>query len=251
MKISNPKSRYKLDINKQDKVLEIGGGHNPHPRSNVVVDKYVDSNYHRYSDIKVMEHQRFLQADGEDLPFEDKEFDYVICNQVLEHTENPAAFLKEQMRVAKKGYIEVPSLIGEYLFPKKSHKWLILELDNKLILVDKEKYWFNTKLDFGFLFLTWLQKNSVGYKILMDTKPNIITVRYEWKDTIDYEISTNNPEYLKYFSGYWNEKMVQKFFPKISPAKELLQGILSFVSITFGAIGRKYFSKKTINKSSV
>ncbi len=251
MKISNPRSRYKLDINKRDKVIEVGGGHNPHPKSQVVVDKFIDSNYHRQSDIKVMKHQTFLQADGEDLPFEDKEFDYVICNQVLEHTENPAAFLTEQMRVAKKGYIEVPSLIGEYLFPKKSHKWLILELDNKLILVDKEKYWFNTKLDFGFLFLTWLQKNSVGYKILMDTKPNIITVRYEWKDTIDYEINTNNPEYLKYFSGYWNEKMVQKFFPKISPAKELLQGILSFVSITFGAIGRKFFSKKTINTSSV
>lgn len=57
MKTNNPKSRFKLGINKNDKVLEVGGGHNPHPRSNMVVDKYIDSNYHRHSDIKVLKHQ--------------------------------------------------------------------------------------------------------------------------------------------------------------------------------------------------
>ena len=87
----------------------------------------------------------------------------MICNQVLEHVENPTAFLKEQMRVAKRGYIETPSVIGEYLFPKEAHKWLVLELDNKIILMEKKENWFDTKLDFGFIFLTWLQKNLIGF----------------------------------------------------------------------------------------
>ena len=209
MKTRNPGSRYQLNIGRKSRVLEVGGGHNPHPRANVVVDKFIDSNYHRQSDLKVLRNQQFVEADGENLPFKDREFDYVICNQVLEHVEHPEAFLNEQMRVAGRGYLETPSLIGEYLFPKKSHKWLILELEQKLILVEKDKYWFNTNLDFGFLFLTWLQKTSVGYKILMDTKPNFMTVRYEWKNSIDFEVNPDNETYLKYFREYWDEEMVR------------------------------------------
>ena len=111
MKERNPKSRFNLSIAKTDRVLEVGGGHNPHPRSNIIVDKFTDTNYHRSGDIKVLKHQQFLAADGENLPFKDKEFDYVICCQVLEHVENPVKFLSEQFRVARRGYIETPSLL--------------------------------------------------------------------------------------------------------------------------------------------
>lgn len=72
MKTGNPQSRFKLNINKNAHVLEVGGGHNPHPRSNIVVDKYIDSNYHRLTDIKVLKHQQFIEADGEDLPLKIK-----------------------------------------------------------------------------------------------------------------------------------------------------------------------------------
>ncbi len=231
MKISNPKSRYHLKIKKHESVIEVGGGHNPHPKATVVVDKYVESNYHRKSDIKVYAHQAFVEADGENLPFENKSFDYAITNQVLEHVNDPAAFLKEQMRVANRGYIEVPSVIGEYLFPKKSHRWIILELDNKLVLFDKEKYWFKGGPDFGFLFLTWLQKTSIGYKLLMDTKPNFMTVRYEWKDTIEFEVNPDSNEYLKYFTSYWNEEMVKQFFPHKSNYQEFKDTLKSLIKI--------------------
>lgn len=236
MKTRNPNNRFNLKIKKGDKVLEVGGGHNPHPRSNIVVDKFIDSNYHRHSDIKVLKHQKFIQADGEKLPFPDKDFDYVICNQVLEHVENPEIFLKEQMRVAKRGYIETPSLIGEYLFPKKSHKWLILELENKLVLVDKEKFWFKTKLDFGFVFLTWLQKTSLAYKLLMETKPNFMTVRYEWEDSIEYEINPTDSEHLKYFSGYWDEEITRQFFPQKSKLRELFSVLKILFHLSLKAI---------------
>ena len=108
-----------MKIKKKDRVLEVGPGHNPSYRSNVLADKFVDSNYHRCGNIKIYPHQTFVNADGENLPFKDKEFDYVICNQVLEHTENPEKFILEQNRVAKRGYMETPSLLGELLFPKK------------------------------------------------------------------------------------------------------------------------------------
>src|SRR2546423_7538746 len=156
MKTRNPKSRSDLNIKRTDRVLEIGGGHNPHPRSNVVVDKYTDTNYHRSGDIKVLKNQTFIHADGEHLPFKDKEFDYVICCQVLEHVENPVRFLSEQFRVAKKGFIETPSLLGEYLFPKDSHKWILHEYKDILYLVDKAKINFNYGYDLGELIQLYL-----------------------------------------------------------------------------------------------
>lgn len=49
---------------------------------------------------------RFVLADGRNLPFTDKEFDYVHSSAVLEHVgsrEKQAAFLREAWRVARKG----------------------------------------------------------------------------------------------------------------------------------------------------
>ena len=213
MKLRNPKNRSDLNIKKSDKVLEVGGGHNPHPRANLVVDKFLDTNYHRSGDIKVLKGQEFIQADGENLPFKDNEFDYVICCQVLEHVENPEKFLAEQFRVAKQGFLEVPSLLGEYLFPRESHKWIMHEIDNTLYLVDKSSINFQVGYDLTELTQMYLPKHSIGFKILERTHPNLITIRLEWKDDFKFVVNPTDPEILKYFSGKWQEDWAHVFFP--------------------------------------
>lgn len=223
MKIRNPKSRFDLAIKKTDRVLEVGGGHNPHPRSNVVVDKYTDDdNRHRGANLKVLKHQQFMEADGENLPFKDHEFDYVICCHVLEHVPNPEKFLAEQFRVAKKGYIETPSLLGEYLIQKDSHKWILHEHNDVLYLVDKEKLSFNPRYDTGNLLHDYLPKNSIGYKIIQRTHPNVETIRIEWEHNFQYEVEPTNPEILKYFKGPWQNSWGDSFFPPRSMGQEFL-----------------------------
>lgn len=68
MKTDSPYDRGDIHINKNDKVLEIGPGHNPTYRSNVIVEKFIDTNYHRCGDVKIYPHQTFVHADGEKLP---------------------------------------------------------------------------------------------------------------------------------------------------------------------------------------
>ncbi len=168
-------------------MLEVGGGHNPHPRANVEVDKFTDSNYHRSADIKVLKHQEFINAEGETLPFKDKEFDYVICCHVLEHAEDPSQFLEEQFRVAKRGYIETPSLLGEVLAARESHKWIIHEYQDTLYIVDKKKINFQAgSINLMELVQDYLPKHSIGFKIAERTHANLMTVRIEWKDNFKY-----------------------------------------------------------------
>jgi len=243
MKLKNPKNRSDLAIKRADHVLEIGGGHNPHPRSNVVVDKFPNLNYHRSGDIKILKHQTFVQADGEHLPFKDKEFDYVICCQVLEHVADPAKFLSEQFRVAKKGYIETPSLFGEHLFPRDSHKWILHEHKDVLYIVDKSTINFMVGYDLGELIQLYLPTHSIGFKIMERTHPNLVTIRIEWEHDFNYVINPDDPEIINYFTTKWRLAWGDDFFPPKTIWQELREASVAFLEISRRAFKTKFLRK--------
>ena len=224
----NPYDRNDLKIGKKDRVLEVGPGHSPIFRSDVLVDLFVDTNYHRCGNLKIYPLQEFINADGESLPFKDKEFDYVICNQVLEHAENPENFIGEQCRVAKRGYMETPSLLGEFLFPKKSHKWIILYLDGKLILFEKSKMPGNYENNYGELFLNYLPYQSLTYKLLWLTEGDLMLNRCEWKDDLEFIVNPTDEKYTAFFTKPWSRQMVEQMYPRRSASKEFKKVIGAF-----------------------
>ena len=68
------------------------------------------------------------------LPFKDKQFDYVILSHVLEHVPNINEFTREVERIAKAGYIELPTKLADNLVigcdeEDIGHKWW-LEFDD-------------------------------------------------------------------------------------------------------------------------
>lgn len=229
MKVRTPYDRHDLRIKTKDRVLEVGSGHNPSYRSNLIVERYIDSNYHRCGDVKIYPHQQIINANGEEMPFKDREFDYVICNQVLEHTDDPKKFLKEQFRVAKRGYIETPSLLGEFLFPKKSHKWIILEIDNKLILFEKDKMPGNYENNYGELFLNYFPYHSLAFKILSYTEGSLMVNRYEWEGEIDFIVNPQEEYYKSFFTKPWNREMVEKLYPPKGAWKEIKKVFFALV----------------------
>jgi SAM-dependent methyltransferase len=241
MKIKTPRTLDDLQIKRSYKVLEVGGGNHPDKRAQIVVDKYVDDNTHRSGNLKVLKNQKFLQADGENLPFKDKEFDYVICRHVLEHVDDPVKFVKEQARVAKMGYMETPSLLGEYIAPKESHRWLIQDIDGKIVLYDKKQLNFSTWQDFGEVFLYYLPKTSIGFKILERTHASIITMNYEWKDEIEILVNPADSYYLDYFTKPWDESICDKFIYKQSYGKEMSATVAAMFDIMRDVVKSKVF----------
>ena len=70
-----------MNIRPTDFVLEIGSGHNPKARSDVLCDKFIDDDLQRGGGI--VTDRSMIEADGQYLPFVDSSFDYVICSHVL------------------------------------------------------------------------------------------------------------------------------------------------------------------------
>jgi ubiquinone/menaquinone biosynthesis C-methylase UbiE len=103
-----------------------------------------------------------LTYDGNKIPFEDKSYDLVICNSVIEHVKKDQRiiFSKEIMRVGKKFFLQTPC----FYFPIEPHfvlpliHWLPKKVGYYFIYIspwkilvkpDKEtinEYFFNTNL---------------------------------------------------------------------------------------------------------
>ncbi len=244
MKTRTPYDRDDIKIGKNDCVLEVGPGHFPSHRANVLVEKFIDCNFHRSDDSKMYSHQDLIIASGEDMPFSDKEFDYVICCQVLEHSDNPEAFIKEHTRVARRGYMETPSFVGEMLFPKESHKWVILEIDGKIVMYEKTKIPTNFMPFFGNLFLDYLPYKSLAMRILMLTHGDIWTVRHEWKDDIEYIINPEDNYYKSFFTKPWTADMIKQIFPPQTTSEKILSVVKACMYILKSKIKQKLTQKQ-------
>ena len=169
-----------MNIRPDDFVLEIGSGHNPKARSDVLCDKFIADNEQRGG--AIVTDRPIVEADGQFLPFADGAFDYVICSHVLEHVETPTQLISELERVACRGYIETPSEIGERLYGWHYHNWVVNLIDGCLTLQRNRG-----TPQFGQLFHR-LAVTDPQWKRFHLTHHNLFLVQYEWENRINYEI---------------------------------------------------------------
>lgn len=112
-------------------VLDVGAGHMPEPRADVVVDKYAADDFERASGLDLR--KPVVVGDGHALPFADNAFAYVVASHVLEHATDVDAFAAELGRVGAAGFVQVPSAQAELTFGWPFHPWLIDLEDGVLV----------------------------------------------------------------------------------------------------------------------
>ena len=135
-----------------DLVLDVGGAASPFPRADWVIDIVDYDDRGLYGPPPDPQAERFdastwVRRDicaREQWPFGDRQFDFAVCAQTLEDVRDPVWVCDELIRVAKAGYIEVPSRLEEQSYGFQGpwvgwghHHWLIDVADDEITFVFK------------------------------------------------------------------------------------------------------------------
>ncbi len=182
--------------NKNWKILDIGCGYSANKSATTVADVKDLSNY--YKD------KHFVQILDKKLPFKDKEFDYVIASHVIEHVDDFEFFIKELERISTRGYIELPTRLGDNLVfeNKLDHIWWFVFDDlNNQIVASKKNQLLNP-------FITVSMA-----KLLEKVFRESLVIELSWEKNIEYQINDtirneniDNITFFKIFRKYLSKK---------------------------------------------
>jgi SAM-dependent methyltransferase/uncharacterized protein YbaR (Trm112 family) len=236
-----------IQIERNGVVLDIGSGHNPFIRADVLCDKYVDTHKHRSSKGLLKRNGRpLIIGDACNLPFKDSSFDFVICRHVLEHVEDPEALLRELKRVGKKGYIETPSPFSELIhggilnqkdiartkgieglihgIGHEGHLRFVVSEGKKIITCEKTEDELAIYLIFGYYI-----KNNTDYKIEKFRRKHAswYFTTHVWDDSTSLEFKTikiNSDKTIKTTEHYDVDQQINILKQLISKNKANLNG---------------------------
>jgi predicted SAM-dependent methyltransferase len=169
-------------IKSTDRVLEVGPGGTPHPRSDVLLEKNFDDDElrrQRGNTLPLTTDKEIVFYEGDRFPFKDKEFDYVICSHVLEHvpSDKLPSFCEELMRISNKGYIEFPTVYYEYLYNFDVHLNLMNLFDDKIFFLSKSE---TSLKEFKYINNFFLKTLESGRVEIVDSLKNYHFKGFEW-----------------------------------------------------------------------
>ena len=174
--------RLYCPVSKDALVLEVGSGGSPYFRANVLVDAYMQTRERHWAPF-VIDRPSVLGF-GENLPFKDKAFDFVIASHVLEHSVNPRKFLEELQRVARAGYIETPDAFMERINPYWDHRSEVTIRDGSLVIRKK----LNWKIDDDLVELYEERVKTIITRKTIPQNPFEFHARFYWENSISYKI---------------------------------------------------------------
>ena len=184
-----------LNQNPNWKVLDIGCGFTANKNATTIADTKDFSNFYK--------NRNFIKINDKNLPFKDNEFDFVIASHVIEHVEDFEFFVKELERISKKGYIELPTRLGDNLVFEnlKDHVWWFIydDVNNHLIASKK-----NQLIE---PFITVSIARLFG-EIFRES----MVLELSWENKIDYKIDNNIR--LNDFKKISFAKLIKKYLSK-------------------------------------
>lgn len=190
-------------INFAKNLVDIGCGINPHPNAKVGVDGFIEP-IHRgtgyFIEKEKLEKEKnikFIEANVENLPFKDKEFDFSYSHHMIEHVENPREACKEIMRISEAGVIICPSIFAEYAFGRPYHLWFVMKKGNTLIFIKKSQ---EENQPFG--DFPKPNKNKDGY--IFDEKTNPFDILLD--DGSWYKGKEKMPRLANLIQKYWHSR---------------------------------------------
>ena len=184
-----------LSKNSDWKILDIGCGYRANNYASVIADVKDLSDFYK--------NKEFIKIKDKTLPFKDKEFDFVIASHVIEHVEDLDFFIKELERISSKGYIELPSRLGDNLVFENStdHIWWFVYDDIKNLIIASKR----NQLIEPFTNVSTAKKLEEVFR-------ESLVIELEWKEKIDYKIDDKIKN--ENFAKISFIKLIKKYFSK-------------------------------------
>ena len=183
--------RISIPVDGRALVLDVGSGDKPHWRADVLLDHYAGDEHggQRSGAAAARVDRPLFDADAADMPFADKIFDFVICSHVLEHVVHPGRVISELTRVAKAGYIEVPSAASAKIVDFPSHLWWVTLEDGVLVFTAKTAAYFDRDID------RYLTESGMRQPLadLLDKQLDHRVIELPWRDTVACRVVGSPP----------------------------------------------------------
>ena len=169
--------KFQLGFRPTDLVLDVGSGNDPHPRADVLVDKFVTDDTERQGRLVV--DRPLVGGDLERLPFKDQAFDFVMASHVLEHVTDPLRAVAELARVGKRGYVETPAEFGGKLMDLPGHRWYVRLEGDVLVFTGKSVAMFDDPLN-HVAFTLWGAKDDAWMRFFYQHR-ELFFVEHRWE----------------------------------------------------------------------
>lgn len=181
-------------------ILDIGCGYTANVNATVIADVKDLSDFYKK--------RKFVSIKNKNLPFNNKEFDFVIASHVLEHVDDFSFFVKELERISNKGYIELPTRLGDNLVfeNETDHIWWCLydDINNEIVLSKKNQ-----------LLEPFISVSTA--KLMEQYFRESLVIELIWNEKISYKIDDkirleNNKKitFLKLVKKYLSKKIRKK-----------------------------------------
>ena len=148
--LESSEARLLATVGEDKLVLDVGGGRRPLARADWVVDLLPFDEPEPTGGPARVTRERWVQRDVCDRapwPFDDGQFDFAVCSHTLEDVRDPLWVCSELIRVARAGYIEVPSRLAEQswgvagqLAGWSHHRWLVDVEGDRIVFVLKPHF---------------------------------------------------------------------------------------------------------------
>lgn len=227
-----------ISIKTTDKVLEIGPGATPYFRSDVFLELRYEDEKERIAQsghVGILKtEKKLVYYDGGKFPFEDKEFDYIICSHVLEHVVDADVFLSEIQRVGKKGYLEYPTVYYDYIYNFPEHQLFLFRKNGVINWMTKEE---SGLMKYSSIQRFFNKSCELKYYDTINNFKDYFFQGFEWFDTIesirvdDLNLLTYQEEDIKLEPFTFDDEKVVNVFSMISLRKIISYKIKFFFKV--------------------
>lgn len=178
--------RMRIPVGGSGLVLDIGSGDKPHWRADVLLDWLPgkDSAAQRSGYDSARVPRPLFHGDAAEMPFADGVFDYVICSHLLEHVHDPGSVIREMMRVAKAGYIEVPEAASAKIVDFPTHLWWVRLIDGVLDFEPKTRRAFDPEIQ------AYLTRSGLETEVeaVLNSRFEHRVISLRWKHSIAHRV---------------------------------------------------------------